>query len=582
MGRGAYRPHTPYQPGGALVRSKVQYVRSNMMVRSFTKVFFFCLLSLVSLAILPAVSSAAGPAWVSGFPKLVQKNAMMQWVPVKGAAEYKVYRSEEKGKAPKAIGKTKSNNYIDKDIPSGKTCYYSISAVVSGKEGERSSEGAVSVAAEKVFVPVKVPNLIAPHLKELSGGKYAVGMRWEGKAGTDLVSISVYRSETKGKDYAMIGSSMVDSYDDKDVQQGKTYYYVITAVDSQFKETKYSNEVKATIPVAEKVEAAAAKAIEKTPPTKMRSVKLLFRITDDRKKDYPLGTVLDVCVDEAVGHIYAASMAYGGVLVYDMEGRLQFGIRKDGVSGTVKIKTPRSLAIGDGGDLYVTDFDSPDIEVFDMAGRHKDTIKVDISGIAKAKGKAAKTFGVAVSDDGTVYVTDIISDSLFAYDRKGKRVMSVTGALGETYKERKDQPVFNGPGQIAITKGGDIVFVNTGYQRLEVFGADGSHKGTIGKPGRNAGELDLPIALASYEGNIFVADAQSPNIQAFSSEGKFQYALSNDKADGPPDVITNIRGIAIDGKGRLYVAEGGGNRVSVFQLGDEVTEISAETIEKKK
>ena len=39
-----------------------------------------------------------------------------------------------------------------------------------------------------------------------------------------------------------------NSYIDQSVQSGTPYYYVVTAVDSQGRESKYSNEIKATIP----------------------------------------------------------------------------------------------------------------------------------------------------------------------------------------------------------------------------------------------------------------------------------------------------------------------------------------------
>src|SRR5512135_3093847 len=97
-------------------------------------------LVIAGLLVLPLLSSAAfaaGPEWSSGFPKLSQKNALLQWAPVKGAAEYKVYKGESKG-ALKVVATVKVNRYIDKDLPSGKTFYYAVSAVSGGKEGDRS------------------------------------------------------------------------------------------------------------------------------------------------------------------------------------------------------------------------------------------------------------------------------------------------------------------------------------------------------------------------------------------------------------------------------------------------------------
>ena len=544
-------------------------MRSNVM-RMLMKAFLICILT---LAALPAMSFAAGPKWVEGYPKLVQKNALLQWVPVKGAKEYMVYKGEAKG-AGKVIATVKSNKHIDSDIPAGKTYYYSVAAVIAGKEGERSSEGSVTTAkvVEKVYVPIKLPKLQEAHIKTLPDGRNAVGLRWENMGGTDLVSISVYRSDTKGKDYAMVGSASGDMYEDSDVAPGKTYYYVVTAVDNQLKESKYSNEVAVALPAAVKP-AEAAKAETKLQPTKMRSAKLLFRITGNKGDKVPLAKVMDVCADEGVGHIYVTSMEYGGVLVYDMQGNLQFGIRKDGISGSSKFSA-KGLGLGPNGTLFIADYSSPVLDYYDFTGKKLGSITVDSSHTPNHKKDLSQNYDVAVSQDGTAYTSDPITNSIYAYDRNGERRFAFAGAANESKKDKSRPAVFNGPTFITVLKDGNIVFVDSGYSRLVELGPDGKYMRTIGKSGQNAGELSYPAGLAAgNDGEIFVGSATTQNIQAFSPEGKFLYAICNERHDGPPEV-NDVRGIFIDGKNRLYVAEGATNRVSVFQLGEGFTELT--------
>jgi hypothetical protein len=70
-------------------------------------------------------------------------------------------------------------------------------------------------------------------------------------ASTSTVSgYNVYRSTTSGSGYAKINSGLVPAvtYDDTTVQNGTTYYYVVTAVDSSGNESTDSNQATAVIP----------------------------------------------------------------------------------------------------------------------------------------------------------------------------------------------------------------------------------------------------------------------------------------------------------------------------------------------
>src|SRR6266403_1027428 len=78
---------------------------------------------------------------------------------------------------------------------------------------------------------------------------HTVGLSWI--ASTSAVAgYNVYRSTVSGQSYSRMNGSFVGglSYLDSSVQNGLTYYYVTTAVDSSGIESVYSNEVSAKIP----------------------------------------------------------------------------------------------------------------------------------------------------------------------------------------------------------------------------------------------------------------------------------------------------------------------------------------------
>jgi hypothetical protein len=82
-----------------------------------------------------------------------------------------------------------------------------------------------------------------------SGGGHYVTLTWVASV-TPNVSYKVLRGESPGGPYAQISSSLVVNmgYTDALVLAGRTYYYVVRAVDSANNESVNSEEASATIP----------------------------------------------------------------------------------------------------------------------------------------------------------------------------------------------------------------------------------------------------------------------------------------------------------------------------------------------
>jgi hypothetical protein len=108
-----------------------------------------------------------------------------------------------------------------------------------------SAPGSITVVSNATGSPATIP---------LSGTgvapvQHSVSLTWN--ASTSAVSgYNIYRSTVSGGSYTKINSSLVAvlTYTDTTVQNGTTYYYVTTAVDSTGSESTFSNEVSAPIP----------------------------------------------------------------------------------------------------------------------------------------------------------------------------------------------------------------------------------------------------------------------------------------------------------------------------------------------
>ena len=81
---------------------------------------------------------------------------------------------------------------------------------------------------------------------------HSVTLTWEAPPaapGVSVVGYNVYRSATSGKQFVKIASRVPGPpYEDRLVVSGRTYFYVVTALDQVGHESRFSGEIRATIP----------------------------------------------------------------------------------------------------------------------------------------------------------------------------------------------------------------------------------------------------------------------------------------------------------------------------------------------
>jgi hypothetical protein len=94
---------------------------------------------------------------------------------------------------------------------------------------------------------------ISPTVQSLTGTgtappQHSVALTWN--SSTNAVGYNVYRGSVSGGPYSIINTSLDAStaFADNSVAAGRTYYYVVTAVDGSSKESGYSNQTSAVIP----------------------------------------------------------------------------------------------------------------------------------------------------------------------------------------------------------------------------------------------------------------------------------------------------------------------------------------------
>ena len=214
-------------------------------------------------------------------------------------------------------------------------------------------------------------------------------------------------------------------------------------------------------------------------------------------------------------------------------------------------------------------------------------------------------WGVAVSDDGHVIVTEYGGDCVTILDNEGKKVKSFGGKGGSSNvqfsfphgvaitpdnfilvcdnhriqkismggdlvasvgEEGSGRRQFNSPDGIAISPITEQVYISDYCNhRIQVLNPDLTFSHSFGKKGSANGQFTNPcdIAIDSL-GLVYVTDWSNHRIQKFTPNGKFVAQFGSEGSD--PGQLIYPGGITIDtaGTGLVYVSEEGNNRVSVF------------------
>ncbi len=162
--------------------------------------------------------------------------------------KYKIYRGTSSGSLSNhdsVDGSTTSQT--DTGLTNGQMYYYQVSAVNSAGEGDKSSEVSATPSSE-----VTVP--LAPQNLQASAGDGEVDLTWDAPSddgGSSITEYKIYRGTSSGSltQYDTVDGSTTSSYDDTGLTNDQTYYYQVSAVNSEG-ESDLSAEVSA-IPSAE-------------------------------------------------------------------------------------------------------------------------------------------------------------------------------------------------------------------------------------------------------------------------------------------------------------------------------------------
>jgi NHL repeat len=186
-------------------------------------------------------------------------------------------------------------------------------------------------------------------------------------------------------------------------------------------------------------------------------------------------------------------------------------------------------------------------------------LKFDSSGnLVKSfgAGMIVRPHGLFIDKNNNVWVTDGDAESgkgdqVFEFNQDGKVLLT----LGKAGVAGDGPDTFNKPSDVLVAPDGDI-FVADGHgpgsnARIVKFSANGKFIMAWGKEGMGPGEFNNPHSLAmDSKGRLFVADRGNNRVQIFDQDGKF---LEEWRQFGRPS------GVFIDKHDILYIADSESN-----------------------
>ena len=168
--------------------------------------------------------------------------------------------------------------------------------------------------------------------------------------------------------------------------------------------------------------------------------------------------------------------------------------------------------------------------------------------------------GVAVDEDGNIYVTDEESHRLSKFNSDGKLVKTVGGKGDRTGQ-------FHWPCGIALSKDNKLFVCDSVNHRIQVFNTNLKFISCFGKKGRGKGEFIYPYELTfDPAGDVYVTDHYNDRVQVFSQNGTFLRTFGR-RGSGPGE-LAKPWGICVD-HDYVYVVENGNHRVSIFYTSGE-------------
>jgi predicted membrane-bound mannosyltransferase/sugar lactone lactonase YvrE len=234
------------------------------------------------------------------------------------------------------------------------------------------------------------------------------------------------------------------------------------------------------------------------------------------------------------------------------------------------LNAPRAIANGLNGDLYVADSRNhrilhigPDGSLLKEWGSY-----ADIATGNAPQGTFNEPWGIAVGPDGSVYVSDTWNHRVQKFTEDGQPI-KMWGQYGQPLPDiPESKSSFWGPRGIAVDQNGHVYVADTGNKRIVVFDSDGKYLTEFGSAGFDPGQFDEPVGVAvGNDGVVYVTDTWNQRVQSFAPSGdgvSFLPLAQWDVSAWFGQSLENKPFIAVDANNHVFITDPEGYRVIEF------------------
>jgi len=277
----------------------------------------------------------------------------------------------------------------------------------------------------------------------------------------------------------------------------------------------------------------------------------------------PLGIARD-----SSGNLWVVDAENNRVQKFNAKGEYQSQFGSKG-SGNGQFNEPRDVAITPAGNLWVTDAGNGRIQEFNAKGEYLQQAGIK-EGLVN-EDKLVEPYGIAIDPSGGIFVTDPGHYSVVKFG-ESPNANEYTGhylteSYGATYEVRGGSGTseYAHPTGVTTDSAGNVWVADSANNRItklypEYGGLVYPVALTFGSQGSGEGQFSEPYGIAiKPSGNLIVVEKGNNRVQLFSPSGEY---LSQFGAKGSgTGQFSEPRGIAIGSGGSEYITDTANNRV---------------------
>lgn len=262
---------------------------------------------------------------------------------------------------------------------------------------------------------------------------------------------------------------------------------------------------------------------------------------DLRSEIHPVG------VAAVSNSIIVSDVHNHSVKVFATTGKIMDTIGSDG-KDRGQFRAPAAISTDIDGNIYVLDRENRRIQKF--SNGIFEEFKFEQK---PQKVKVGDPWGITVSDDGKIFVSDWQNDCIHSFDRSGKYQTSIKPDL------------LTHPAGLAVNKEGNLLVADRENHCIWEINLEGRILRQIGRRGSQPGELNQPYGVAvASSGHVIVTESGNARVSIFSEKGEHLTCFGGRGSE--PGRFDQPRHVCVNSRGEIIVADEMNQRIQVFDL----------------